>query len=141
MPPPIKVPVKVIVDTSGLYALVDRKDPNHQRAATYLKTVTQVGSLLVSNHVFDETMTLVKLRLGIQTAVQLGLRLRNSQLLALSVFSAEEEFVTWRLFTQYQDKAWSYTDCSCLALAQQRKLTHAFTFDHHFLQMGLTPVA
>lgn len=127
----------VIVETSGLYALVDRKDPNHPKAATYLKTITQPRSLILSNHVFNETMTLVKLRLGMAIAVQLGLRLRNSQLIEIAVFSAEEEFATWRLFTQYQDKAWSYTDCACLALAQHHNLTHAFTFDHHFLQMGL----
>ncbi len=129
----------VIVDTSGLYALVDRKDPNHPKAAAYLRTIAQAKSLLLSNHVFDETMTLVKLRLGVSTAVQLGLRLRNSHLIEMTVFSVEEEFAIWRLFTQYQDKAWSYTDCACLALAQRHKLTFAFTFDHHFLQMGLTP--
>ena len=130
--------IPVIVDTSGLYALVDRKDPNHFKAAAYLRTLVQARSLLLSNHVFDETMTLVKLRLGISTAVQLGIRLRNSQLIEMMIFSAEEEFATWRLFTQYQDKAWSYTDCACLVLAQRHKLIFAFTFDPHFLQMGLT---
>lgn len=129
---------RVIVDTSGLYALVDRKDPHHPRAAAYLRQVAGVHSLLLSNHVFDETMTLAKMRLGMQTAVQLGLRLRNSQLIESVVFSAEEEFATWRLFTQYHDKEWSYTDCACLALAQRYNLERAFTFDHHFSQMGLT---
>jgi hypothetical protein len=136
MPPPRQV----IVDTSGLYALVDRKDPNHPRAAAYLKQVTTAKHLLLSNHIFDETMTLVKLRLGMQTALQLGLRLRNSQLIEQVVFTPEIEFATWRLFTQYKDKEWSYTDCTCLALAQQQQIGHAFTFDHHFAQMGLVAV-
>lgn len=127
----------IIVDTSGLYALVDSKDPNHARAATFLRAQTLARGLVVSNHVYDETMTLVKLRLGIRVAMQVGLRLRNSQLVESVVFSAELEAATWRIFAQYQDKAWSYTDCACLALAHQRKLTHAFTFDHHFSQMGL----
>ncbi len=131
---------RVIVDTSGLYALVDRKDPHHQRAAAYLRQAAGVHSLLLSNHVFDEIMTLTKMRLGMQTAMQLGLRLRNSQFIESVVFSAEEEFATWRLFTQYQDKAWSYTDCACLALAQRYNLDRAFTFDHQFSQMGLTPL-
>lgn len=130
----------VIVDTSGLYALVDRKDPNHLRAAAYVKQTANPKQLLLSNHIFDETMTLVKLRLGMQTALQLGLRLRNSQLIELVVFTPEIEFATWRLFTHYKDKEWSYTDCACLALAQQRQLSQAFTFDHHFGQMGLVGV-
>lgn len=133
-------PTHIIADTSGLYALVDRKDPNHARGASFLKTLTIARSLLVSNHVFDETMTLTKLRLGIETAIQLGLRLRNSQLVELVTFSTELEAATWRIFSQYQDKAWSYTDCSCLALAQQRNSSQAFSFDHHFAQMGLISV-
>jgi uncharacterized protein len=133
-------PTRIIADTSGLYALVDRKDPNHARAASFLKTLAVARGLLVSNHVFDETMTLTKLRLGIQTAIQLGIRLRNSQLVELVTFSLELDFATWRIFSQYQDKEWSYTDCSCLALAQQQNITQAFTFDHHFVQMGLVSV-
>ncbi len=127
----------VIVDTSGLYALVDRNDPNHRRASAFLKKQTQPGILLVSNHVFDEAMTLVKRRLSVHVTLQLGLRLRNSRLIELVTFSNAEEQATWRIFSRYSDKAWSYTDCACLALAEQRDTRRAFSFDHHFQQMGL----
>jgi len=126
-----------VIDTSALYALVDRRDPNHRRAVSFLKKCTTPGTLLLSNHVFDEIMTLTKSRVGSQVALQLGMRLRNSQMLEFVVFSMAEEMHTWRLFSQYHDKAWSYTDCACLALAQQRNIQQAFTFDHHFVQMGL----
>jgi predicted nucleic acid-binding protein len=69
---------------------------------------------------------------------RLGLRLRNSRLVELITFTNELEAATWRIFTHYLDKAWSYTDCASLALAQQCKLSQAFTFDHHFVQMGLS---
>ncbi|MFQ5610628.1 MAG: type II toxin-antitoxin system VapC family toxin [Anaerolineae bacterium] len=127
----------IIVDTSGLYALVDRKDPHHVQAATFLKSQARAGKLLISNHIFDETMTTVKARLGMQAALQLGLRLRNSRFIEMVIFSPAEEQETWRIFSRYTDKAWSYTDCACLVLAQSRELRQAFTFDHHFAQMGL----
>ncbi len=127
----------VVVDTSGLYALVDRGDPHHAEAAAFLRRQSVVGQLLLSNHVFDETMTLVKLRLGVHEAMQLGLRLRNSRLIEMITFSQAQEQATWRIFSGYLDKEWSYTDCACLALAQERQTTHAFSFDHHFEQMGL----
>lgn len=130
----------VIADTSGLYALVDRNDPHHIRAANFLKAQAGVGSLLLSNHVFDETMTLVKARLGMQVALQLGIRLRNSRFVEMVIFSAAEEQETWRVFSHYTDKEWSYTDCACLVLARQRNIQQAFSFDHHFAQMNLVKV-
>jgi predicted nucleic acid-binding protein len=131
---------QVIADTSALYALVDRRDPHHFKAASYLKAQAANQALLVSNHVFDETMTIVKSRLGTRVAMQLGLRLRNSRFVEIEVFSMAQEQETWRIFSQYVDKEWSYTDCACLALAQERGIHHAFSFDHHFAQMGLTTV-
>ncbi len=55
------------------------------------------------------------------------------------VFSPADEQETWRVFG-HVDHAWSYTDCACRVLAQQRGIGQAFTFDHHFAQMGLEMV-
>ncbi len=131
---------QIIVDTSGLYALVDRKDPHHQQAAVFLKSYAIPRGLLISNHIFDETMTTVKGRLGAQVALQLGIRLRNSRLVEMVIFTQADEQELWRLFSRYTDKAWSYTDCACWMLAQRRDIQQAFSFDHHFKQMGLTTV-
>lgn len=127
----------IIADTSGFYALVDRNDPHHQRATAFLKSIRTPGTLLVSNHIFDEVMTLTKARLGVSVARQLGIRLRNSRLIELLVVDGGAEAAAWRLFSNYSDKAWSYTDCVCLALAQNRGINQAFSFHHHFAQMGL----
>jgi len=126
-----------IVDTSALYALVDRADINHLRAKGFLREQARPGSLLLSNHVFDETMTLVKLRLGMPVARELGLRLRHSQLVEWVVLSSAEEQETWRVFSRHDDKSWSYTDCASLVLARRRNIREAFAFDRHFAQMGL----
>lgn len=127
----------LIVDTSALYALVDRRDPNHVAAKSFLEEYDSPGSLILSNHVFDETMTLVQARLGMPVARELGFRLRCSRLVEMVIFSAIEEHETWRVFSQYMDKLWSYTDCASLVLARRRDLKQAFAFDRHFAQMGL----
>jgi len=131
---------QVIADTSAFYALVDRTDPHHIQAANFLKSQVSDRKLLVSNHVFDETMTVVKARLGMRVVLQLGLRLRNSRFVEMVVFAPAQEQETWRIFSQYTDKDWSYTDCACLMLAREHELHQAFTFDHHFAQMGLVMV-
>ena len=130
----------LIVDTSALYALVDRNDPNHAVAASFLRSLTAQDTLLLSNHVFDEAMTLTKARLGIHVSLQLGMRLRNSRLMQNVIFDEGMEMALWRTFSQYKDKAWSYTDCASLVLAQVRGVQEAFAFDHHFGQMGLVKV-
>lgn len=128
---------KTIIDTSALYAAIDKNDPNHFRAARFLKSYSQNGVFILSNHVFDETMTLVKMRLGMSVALQLGLRLRNSRHIERIIFGQREEIATWHIFSRYADKGWSYTDCASLALARQLGIDSAFAFDHHFRQMGL----
>ncbi len=127
----------LIVDTSALYALVDRHDPNHLRAEAFLRERKTPGGLIVSNHVFDETMTLSKSRLGMKVALELGLRLRYSRLVEMVIFSKAEEQEVWRVFSQHSDKPWSYTNCASLVLARRYDIKEAFAFDRHFAQMGL----
>jgi predicted nucleic acid-binding protein len=38
------------------------------------------------------------------------------------------------LFLERQDKEWSLTDCTSFVLMNERKATHAMTFDRHFEQ-------
>jgi predicted nucleic acid-binding protein len=102
----------LIADTSALYALVDRTDPNRSRAAAFLKAYGAEGGLVVSNHVFDETMTVVKARLGVHVAVQVGLRLRHSRFVEMVLFSQAEELATWRVFSHYVDQ-----DCGATPIA------------------------
>lgn len=132
---------QIIVDTSGLYATVDLNDRHHHAAASFMKQLNRPKSLVVSNHVFDETMTLVKLRLGVDVAIRLGIRLRNSSFIDLTTFDTGTEMATFQLFCKYRDKEWSFTDCACFALAKQRETDQVFSFDHHFTQMGLHMIA
>jgi uncharacterized protein len=48
----------------------------------------------------------------------------------------EERQAIWSIFSRYRDKAWSYADCSLLALAQQMQIMTVFSFDHHIDQMA-----
>ncbi|PDW04076.1 type II toxin-antitoxin system VapC family toxin [Candidatus Viridilinea mediisalina] len=90
---------------------------------------------VVPETIFAETMTLTKARLGASAAITLGERMlqsRNFRLLALSELDRQQ---TWNIFTRYRDKAWSYVDCSVLAVARRLKIVEVFAFDQHFDQM------
>ena len=49
---------------------------------------------------------------------------------------------TWETFQRYDDKAWSYTDCSILTMTQRLETPQVFAFDAHINQMaGLGVIA
>lgn len=130
----------VLLDTSALYALTDNRDPDHIRIADYIRTVDKTTRLVVTNHVLDEALTLIKVRLGAHVALVVGNRLRGGNFCRLVHLSPDDEEVTWRLFQRYHDRGWSYTDCSCLAVMRRLDIQEALTTDPRFHHMGITVV-
>lgn len=54
------------------------------------------------------------------------------------LITEEIEEQAWKLFKQYSDKDFSFTDCTSFVVMQQLGLSEVFTNDHHFEQMGFT---
>ena len=46
----------------------------------------------------------------------------------------------WRVFREFQDKQWSFTDCVSRAVMQRLGIDRAFAFDEHFRQFGTVTV-
>jgi predicted nucleic acid-binding protein len=65
----------ILVDSSFLLAMVDRDDKHHNEVIAFLKELG-IATLLVTSHIFDEAMTLIKSRLGSEIAVRTGQKLR-----------------------------------------------------------------
>ncbi|MCS7072718.1 MAG: PIN domain-containing protein [Anaerolinea sp.] len=66
----------------------------------------------------------------------MGERLMQSRRFILLPLSDLDRAHTWEIFTRYSDKAWSYVDCSVLAVARRLAIGAVFAFDHHFDQMA-----
>ena len=63
--------MKVFVDTSALLAILDARDPNHERATSILKASLQGDDLFTHNYIHVEAEQLVRRRLGAEAAVRL----------------------------------------------------------------------
>lgn len=126
---------RIFVDTGAWYALVDKKDPDHSAAASFLKN--NRIPLLTTNFIFDETVTLLRRRLGWSIAATFGKRLQDSKLTTLVPVQGKNEERAWELFLKYRDQDFSYTDCTSFAVMKAFKVDTAFTFDRHFLTMNL----
>ena len=130
----------LLIDTSALFALNYARDDYHANAVVYFKSLVGRVKPIVTEWVFIETMSLMKARLGPQYAINFGRQLKASKAFYPLILNDEDKQTTWDIFERYDDKHWSYTDCSLLAVAQRLKLQRIFTFDHHFQQMGMEVV-
>ena len=120
----------LFVDTGAWYALIDKNDPEHSKAKTFFKANST--PLLTTNFVFDETVTLLRMRLGWNTAKNFGQRFKDSSFASLVSVKSEDEDRAWQIFIKYKDKDFSFTDCTSFAILERLKLDTIFTFDSHF---------
>lgn len=89
---------------------------------------------LASITTFDETVTWIRTRISSQASIQIGQILREEH--CYINLSDADDTATWEAFCKYDDKKWSYTDCSILVMAHRLKVFEIFAFDDHIRQMG-----
>jgi len=131
-------PSRLFVDTSAFYALDDPDDRCHSEAENFLDAVRKDPqvALFTSNYVIDESLTLIRMRLGHQIAVRFGTRVRESKVLTIIRVEEHIEETAWNIFRSFADKEYSFTDCTSFAIMEQEDIGDAFAFDKHFKQHG-----
>lgn len=129
--------MKFFVDTSAWYALYDRDDRNHEAVARFWHEIGgKASTLYTSDYVFDETVTLLRTRVGHAVALAFGERLRESRVVSLIEVQAAEREDAWTLFKRYDDQCFSFTDCTSFVLMRRLGLTDVLAFDADFRSMG-----
>jgi predicted nucleic acid-binding protein len=124
----------IFVDTGAWYALLDEDDANHHAAVRFKDSL--VHPLVTSNYIADEVITLVRSRLGHNVAVEIGQKLWDESIANLIRVTPRDEIKAWEIFVKYQDKAFSFTDCTSFTLMERVEVTEVFAFDEHFKQYG-----
>lgn len=131
----------LLVDTSAWYALIDRKDVDHRRFADVVQRhVTDGGRLVSTDYVLDESFTLARARSGTRAALGLMDLVEQTSALDLEWIGSQRFERAGRLFRQYEDQAFSFTDCTSFAVMRELKLTEALTKDQHFRIAGFSLV-
>jgi uncharacterized protein len=126
---------RLFVDTGAWYALADRKDPDHHRVADCLEDET--GRLVTTNFIFDESVTLIRYRLGFAAAKTFGDSLLRGDFATLLPVRRQDEARAWDIFTRYRDKSFSFTDCTSFAVMQRLKIASAVAIDEDFRAFGM----
>ena len=131
---------ELFVDTSAWMAAVDAGDVNHQRATAFQDVIGGTCRLVVTDYILDELYTLLLMDLGYAQAVAIKRKLDvliEAKVLEVVWVDAGLASHAWSVFERFNaDKQWSFTDCMSYAVMKARRIHEAFTFDHHFEQMG-----
>jgi predicted nucleic acid-binding protein len=128
---------EVFVDTSGLYALVDKKDANHRAAKDEVGKVTRSGQrLVVTDYVIDETVTLARARSGARVALRVLDLIEQSVGIRVERIDADRFDATKAFFRRHADHDYSFTDCSSFVLMRELEVRQALTSDRHFREAG-----
>jgi uncharacterized protein len=128
----------IFVDTGAWYASLVPSDPDHAKAALWL--AANYSPLLTTDYVIDETLTLLRVRGERKRALLFGARFFSDELATLHKITAADLKLAWGTFEQFEDKNWSFTDCTSKVVMDQLGIKVAFAFDHHFKQFGTIQV-
>lgn len=130
---------KYFVDTGFWKALVDSHDEFHSKARDFWE-MAEVGDshFVTSQMVFAETVTLLRMRQGpgSKTARIWGDTILVSPRTTIVEIDQKIFEKSWAMFKKFDDKQFSFVDCSSFQIMKDLKLREALTFDRHFEQAG-----
>jgi predicted nucleic acid-binding protein len=125
----------ILVDSSALYAMLDRDDENHPSAtAEWGHVLRSDQPLLVTNYIVVETMALVQHRLGME-----AVRVFCSDVLPaldLHWITEEDHQHSQNALLAADRRRLSLVDCSSFHVMRNRQVRKAFAFDPHFREQG-----
>jgi predicted nucleic acid-binding protein len=127
----------VFVDTGGWMACADRADPAHVTCTAARDAMLEAGRILITtDFVIDETLTLIRFRLGLAAANVWWQQIDRSARLRWERVENDRFERARNLFFQHRDKDLSFTDCTSIAVMRELKLKTVITTDRHFQQVG-----
>lgn len=131
----------IFVDTAGWMAMADGANSSHAQCVAERDAWLRAGGVLVStDYVLDETLTLIRMRLGLTAArswwelVDSSTRVRWEWIDASRAERAHSWFFRWK------EQAFSFTDCTSFAVMKELRIGVALTSDRRFRRAGFGTV-
>lgn len=127
----------LFIDTAGWMACADSADPAHSKSCAARDLALEAGHILVTtDYVVDETLTLIRVRLGIDAAAAWWQQVDGSRRVRWERIDSARFERAGHFFFQYRDKDFSFTDCTSFVVMRDLKLNQVLTTDRHFRQAG-----
>ncbi len=127
----------LFADTAGWMACADEGDPAHQQAVAARDLwLESAGALVTTDYIVDETLTLLRARLGLRAADLWWKQIEGSGRLRWEWIGIERAEKAREIFFRFRDKSYSFTHCTSFVVMKELRLRQALTTDEHFAQMG-----
>jgi len=120
----------ILTDAGPLVAILDRRDPYHERCALAAPSFGD-EPLLTTTPCFSEAMYMLGEAGGYHFQAQLW-AMRNAGDLLLHELTTGEIDRSEILMGKYKDSPMDFGDASLVAVAETRGLRQIFTLDRHF---------
>lgn len=128
---------EIFVDASAWIALADPDDNHHPAASrVYPRLLTDYHQLVTTNVIVSEVYVALRRGPGVNAALEFTTLVRTSRRISRIFSEPHIELTAETILRQYADHDFSYVDAISFALMRERKISEAFTFDHHFAVMG-----
>lgn len=127
----------VLLDTSFIVALENRRDPHHERAKTLDRQLFREGGVVLLHwglllEIADGYARVSRRNKG----CELVARLCQEDRYRIAPLSASLMKQGLELYHARPDKDWGLTDCLSFVLMRQEGITESLTADIHFQQAG-----
>lgn len=124
----------IFLDTSAIYALADRTDPQHVRAKERIRAALESGEeILTHNYVLVEALALLQSRLGRETAVRFAHDTRAFDIEWIDEATHEEAI---RRLARVGRRRVSLVDQVSFLVMRRRGVGIALAFDADFEEEG-----
>lgn len=125
------------LDTSILYALIDRNDSRHSAARDAVaRVLRERRRLLTTDYIVTEAVNLANARAGHHVAVRILDLIEQSSGIRMEWVGSLRFEAAKAFYRRHADHRYSFTDCTSFVVMRELKLTDALSSDRHFGEAG-----
>lgn len=129
----------LFVDTSAWVAAADADDPLNESVRRARDQWLASGGVLIStDYVADETLTVLRSKLGLDAARAWWTLVASSRRVVWEEIDAARRERAREWFYRQGDKGYSFTDCTSFVVMKDLRLSACLATDRHFRQAGFS---
>jgi len=127
-----------LFDTSGFFALIDKRDPMHGKAVRWIEKQRKRIRPVSTEWVLGETCTLLVARKRSHLVGRFLDYIDNSAALVLVNPYEMLLHAAKAMIRQQAEQGYSFVDCISFCLMKERGIRNAFTTDTHYRKAGFS---